>query len=274
MNGSQNNGTAVEKALGPEELAIVQNVGALVQELLGGANAAPTAEPSFGDEGAAMNPGAPQIAKGSEQGTTPDEPQSIMQPGAAPAARGMAPKGDDDEVDKAFKVIAKALIQSESEGPVAQDPAEERVEDTDEDSEDNIAQVAKALRLKLLGKKGVAKSRGSADNEMLKVLKSFAARMDRQDMILGEILGGLGVEAPAPAAPSQVAKSQTGAPLTAGAIEDIVAAVAKGMSAMQPVAAISGPQVAKGFENRGIGQSSIDQYSELFAHEVGWGTRQ
>jgi len=266
----------VAKELGPEEQAIVSNIASLIQELQGGASAAPGAEPSFGDD-AAMNPGAPQIAKGSEQGRTGDEPQSAMQPGAAPAARGMAPKDEDDDVEKAFKVIAKALVQSESEGPVAQDKAEERVEDTDEDSEDNIAQVAKALRLKLLGK-GVKKSRAVApanDPGLLTVLKSIEARLNQHGAVLAEVLGGLGIDIEAPQATSQVANSQSAGAVHANSLEEIVAAVAMGMNAAMPVqGAANLSPVAKGFETRAVGQSSIDRFSELAAEDFGWGRRQ
>src|SRR5512137_437809 len=112
-----NQGTTVQKELGPEELARLENVSALVQELLAGASgmAAPMNEPD-GDEGL----GAPGVMKGTEQGTTPAEPQSAMQPGAAPKEKGMAPWQENEDVKKAFKMIAKSIMASPTEGPEAQ----------------------------------------------------------------------------------------------------------------------------------------------------------
>lgn len=273
MDLNRNQSPDVAKALGPEELAIVANIGSLIQELQGGA-AGPAGEPGIDD--AAMNPGAPQIAKGSELGRDPDAPQNAMQPGAAPAQRGMAPRGEEgeDDVDKAFKVIAKALIQSDSDGVVAQDDAEDRLEETDEDSEENIAKVAKKLR-ELVGGRAVAKSRapvvGSQSSEVMKVLKNIEARLNQQGYVIGEILGGLGVEIPAPAQTS-VAKAQGSGAINAGTIEEIVAAVAKGMGASSVARpAADGVPVAKGFENRGVGESPMNQFTGLAVQEFGWG---
>lgn len=242
---------SVQKAMGPEEQAVLAQIGALVQELSGGAGAAPAAEPD-GDEGMS----APGVSKASEQGTTPAEPQSAMQPGAAPKQQGMAPWKEGDEVEKAMKVIAKALMSSDTEGPDANATGDERLEDAPKPDEENINEVAKKLRAAVFGKKTVAKSMSAAPSvdlsPIMTVLKSLDARISQQGQVIGEILGGLGVEAPAPVAPSSVAKSM-GAPLTMADIENVVTAVAKGMGAQSTVGRNDGIPVAKGFERDPFG---------------------
>lgn len=274
--------TKVEKALGPEEQALLANIGALVQELQSGASAgaAPAAEPD-GDEG--LN--APGVIKGSEQGTTPAAPQNAMQPGAAPKEKGMAPWQDNDDVQKGFKMIAKALMSSPTEGPEAQLPGDKRLEEMPDEADENITEVAKALAKAFassLGRRPVAKSMGSVQAPqsvdltaalapLMTVMKSMSDRITQQGQIIGEMLEGLGAVPPAPEAPTAVRKSGGNMPyagLDAGSLELVVASVAKGLAGQFRQS--DGITVAKGFENRGE-NNPITEFTEEFATAVGWG---
>lgn len=274
--------TKVEKALGPEEQALLANIGALVQELQSGAGAgaAPAAEPD-GDEGMT----APGVMKQSEQGTTPAAPQNAMQPGAAPKEKGMAPWQENDDVQKGFKMIAKALMASPTEGPEAQLPGDKRLEEMPDEADENINEVAKALAKAFassLGRKPVAKSMGSVQAPqsadltaalapLMSVMKSMSDRITQQGQIIGEMLEGLGAVPPEPAAPSAVRKSSGNMPyagLDAGSLELVVASVAKGLAGQFRQS--DGVPVAKGFggptEDR-----PIEGFTEEFVTATGWG---
>jgi hypothetical protein len=276
--------TKVEKALGPEEQALLANIGALVQELQSGASAgaAPAAEPD-GDEG--LN--APGVIKGSEQGNTPAEPQSAMQPGAAPKEKGMAPWQDNDDVQKGFKMIAKALMSSPTEGPEAQLPGDKRLEEMPDEADENINEVAKALAKAFassLGRRPVAKSLGSVQAPqsadltaalapLMTVMKSMSDRITQQGQIIGEMLEGLGAVPPAPEAQPQGSVRKSGgnmpyAGLDAGSLELVVASVAKGLAGTFRQS--DGVPVAKGFGGPSEDRP-IEGFTEEFVTATGWG---
>lgn len=281
-----NQGTTVQKELGPEELARLENVSALVQELLAGASgmAAPVSEPD-GDEGMT----APGVMKGTEQGTTPAEPQSAMQPGAAPKQKGMAPWQENEDVKKAFKMIAKSIMSSPTEGPEAQLPGQERTEEMPDTAEENINEVAKSLMTAVasaMGRRPVAKSMGTVQVQpaadlaaalapIMTVVKSLSDRVAQQGQVIGEMLEGLGAVPPEPAqAPTAVQKSAGGLPyagLDAGSLELVVASVAKGLAGQFRQS--DGIPVAKGFEGPSA-ERPIEGFTEEFATSVGWGQKQ
>jgi len=231
----------------------------------------PQQEPD-GDEGMT----APGVQKGSEQGRQ-EGADSVMQPGAAPKEQGMAPWQDKDDVKKAFATIAKAMQSSGSDSPTANDDGDKRLNERTDEDDENINEVAKALS-KMLGKKPVAKSMGTAQTPgvdltpILTVMKSMADRQARTDAILGEILEGLGV-APAVPAENSVQKSQGANPsgrpyagMDAGNLVDVIAtAVAKSMAAAGNFQqSASGIPVAKGFEPSKRGDA-IRGFTEGFA---------
>lgn len=271
----------VEKELGPEEQAILANVAALVQELQGGGMAAPIGEPD-GDEGL----GAPGVMKGSEQGTTPAEPQSAMQPGAAPKQKGMAPWQENDDVQKAFKMIAKSIMASPTEGPEAQAPGQERTEEMPDEADENINEVAKSLMTAVasaMGRRPVAKSMGTVQAQpavdltaalapVMQVMKAMEAKINQQGQIIGEMLEGLGAVPPEPAqAPTAVQKSAGNLPyagLDAGSLELVVASVAKGLASQFRQS--DGIPVAKGFGGPSA-ERPIEGFTEEFVTATGWG---
>jgi hypothetical protein len=250
-----NAGNTVQKA-SPEEQAVIANLGALITELQSMGGAAPMGGEPDGDEAAGMNPG---VMKGNEMGRQ-EGADTVMQPGAKPKQQGMAPwDSEDDEVKKAWATVAKAIQASDTDSATARDSGEERTEELPEVDEKNVNEVAKALA-RMLGKKGVAKSMGSAQSPapgidlspIVTVLKSMAEKQARTDAILGEVLEGLGA-ANAFAAPEQtVQKSQNNAPYAGldggNMIEVIATAVAKSLAmAGNFQQSNSGIPVAKGF---------------------------
>lgn len=264
-----NKGNSVQKEMGPEEIAMLQNVAAGIQELLSMANpgSTPTQEPDL-----TAGCGAPVIQKASEQGTTPAQPQAAMQPDASPKDQGMAPW--DDKATKAFAKALKALVTSDTDGTTANDNAQQRLEDTTDEDKKNIAEVAKALKGLLSGgSNGVAKAMGSVQNpadpmvQLMTVVKSLSEQVAQQGAFIGEILQGIGI-ANDVQAPTQVQKSQENRPY-AGAdgvdLAQIVTAVMKGMQQANPVHQIEAgdPPVAKGFETAPRG-SAIREFSKGF----------
>lgn len=248
-----NAGTKVQKDLSPEEGAILANISGLISQLQSGGN--PHAEPDLDNQGGPSDNDAdnnPGVMKGSEQGKTPAEPQSVMTPGAAPKEKGMA-EWDNDDVKKAFATIAKSIQASSTEGVTARDDGEDRTEEIPEIDEKNVNEVAKAL-LKAMGKKSVAKSMTAAPaidlSPVLSVMKSMAAKIDQQGQIIGEMLSGYQAAAGLAPVPAQsVQKSQGSAPFNGGdMVETIAAVVAKSMQAAGAFRqSDSGIPVAKGF---------------------------
>ena len=72
---AMNAGTSVQKEMGPEEHAILENIGALIQELETGSNAAPEDE----SQEARMQPGAAKAENPVMQPVTKAEEQFIAQ---------------------------------------------------------------------------------------------------------------------------------------------------------------------------------------------------
>ena len=216
-----NAGTSVQKELSPEESAIIANISGLITQLQSGGN--PHAEPDLDNNGGLSDNDAdnnPGVMKGSEQGTTPDEPQSVMQPNAGPKNKGMANWEDNEEVKKAFATIAKSIETSTSDSATANDSGEERAEEIPDIDEENVKEVAKAL-LAMAGKKKVAKS---ADlSPVMEVMKSMAERIDQQGQIIGEMLSGFQAASGVAPAPTAVQKSQN-APYQGGNMVDVIAA--------------------------------------------------
>lgn len=277
-----NAGTSVQKDLGPEEQQAVSNVIALCNQLMAGGN--PHAEPDFDNQGgpsdndADNNPGAQtgNVMKGSEQGTTPAQPQGVMQPKAAPKEKGMADWNDNEEVKKAFATIAKSLETSTTEGVTARDDGEKRTEEIPEVDEKNVNEVAKALLL-AMGKGKVAKSMNAAPatdlTPIMKVMKSMADRIDQQGQIIGEMLTGFQSAAGIAPAPvnSQVQKSQnSNAPFNGGNMVDVIAAsVTKSLKDSGVYRqSESGLPVAKGFHRTEADSGeAIRSFSEGIAND-------
>lgn len=264
----------------PEEMAVLQNVAALIEQLQGMEAAEINAAPE-GEEGGELDPtrlsGARMAMKGSEQGRTPAEAQSATDPGAAPKDKGMAP-WDDEEVKKALKKIAKAIGTSDSDGPTANDDGEERVEDIPDPDEENVQAVAKALAKIMGGKKTVAKSQSSTQNaDMLRVMKGLVDRVEQQGTIINELLEGLGIaKSAAPAPEMQVQKSQSNRPyagLDGGSMEQVIGLVAKSMLAAQTMQAPqSGIPMAQGFTpsvNKDMGDF-VQSFAQISQDR--WGT--
>lgn len=270
------NTQSVNKSLSPEESAVVSNIAALLQELQGMSASAPVQEPVAESGGA--NPG---VQKESEQGRQ-EGADAVMNPNATkPADRGMAPWKQDDEVTKALATIAKAFGSSPTDGPTANDKAEQRLNELPDEDKENIASVAKALAT-ILAKKPVAKSmvgsiapQTDAISQLTSVVKSMADRQARQDAILGEILEGLGVAGGiSEAAPTTVQKSQDQAAAQsnrpyaslggADLVDTIAAAVVKSLGAVGRIGRSSGLAVAKGFEDTQE-RKSMNEFAEAFA---------
>lgn len=269
-----NKGTAVNKAAGPEEQAVIANIASLIQELQGmgatGINT-PQQEPD-GDEMLKAGMMAPPVQKGSEQART-EQPQSQMDPSAPPKDKGMADWKENDEVKKAFATIAKGMMSSQTDGPAANEDGEKRVEDLPAIDEKNINEVAKALMRALGGGKAVAKSQSYQPQTnilepLLTVMKSMQARIDQQGAILGEVMEGLGLSAAVQQAPTSVNKSQN-APYSGAQgnemVDMIAMSVAKSLQMLNGgyQQSNSGIPVAKGFEPRcdddnALGQVAVD----------------
>lgn len=224
-----NAGTSVQKDLSPEEGAILANISGLISQLQSGGN--PHAEPDLDNQGGPSDNDAdnnPGVMKGSEQGTTPAQPQGVMQPKAEPKEKGMANWEENDDVKKAFATIAKSIQASTTEGVTARDPGDERAEEIPEVDEKNVNEVAKAL-LKMMGKGKVAKSMNSAPATdlapIMKVMKSMADRIDQQGQIIGEMLSGFQAASGVAPVQSTVQKSQnSNAPFNGGNMVDVIAA--------------------------------------------------
>jgi len=265
-----NAGTSVQKDMGPEEQALLANVAALIEQLQSSAGAAPHAEPDLDNQGGPSDDDVdnnPGVMKGSEQGTTPAEPQSVMDPKAAPKDKGMAP-WESDDVKKAFATIAKSIQASDTDGVTANDDGETRAEELADTDQKTVNEVAKAL-MKIMGKKTVAKS--ANDNELTSVVKSLSAQVAQQGNVIAEMLAGInaasGYSAPVV---SQVQKSQGNAPYNGGNMVDVIASsVAKAlMEAGQFRQSDTGIPVAKGFTRSEVDNGeAIRSFADGISHD-------
>jgi len=269
-----NAGTSVQKDLSPEEGAILANISGLISQLQSGGN--PHAEPDLDNQGGPSDNDAdnnPVVMKGSEQGTTPAQPQGVMQPKAEPKEKGMAP-WESDDVKKAFATIAKSLETSTTEGVTARDDGEKRTEEIPEVDEKNVNEVAKAL-MSLMGKKTVAKSMAvSASPDLtpiLTVMKSMQAQMNQQGQIIGEMLSGFQAASGVAPVQSTVQKSQnSNAPFNGGNMVDVIAAsVTKSLKDSGVYRqSDSGLPVAKGFHRTEADNGeAIRGFSEAIAND-------
>lgn len=128
------NPNQVQKMLSPEETSLLQDVMAGLNALLMSNNAGPMEE-------AVEGAGAVEM----EDNSAPKPP-----PVETPGEEEEAQKGDDPNAEKS------------SDGPNANDKAEDRTEDGTEITEDNLASVAKAI-LQMSKKNTVKKAKSSTD---------------------------------------------------------------------------------------------------------------
>lgn len=128
------NPNQVQKMLSPEETSLLQDVMAGLNALLMSNNAGPREE-------AVEGAGAVEM----EDNSAPKPP-----PVETPGEEDVDKMGEDDEVDKS------------SDGPNANDKAEDRTEDGTEITEDNLASVAKAI-LQMSKKNTVKKAKSTTD---------------------------------------------------------------------------------------------------------------
>lgn len=268
-----NAGTSVQKDLSPEEGAILANIAGLITQLQSGGN--PHAEPDLDNQGGPSDNDAdnnPGVMKGSEQGTTPAESQSVMDPKAAPKEKGMA-DWNDEEVKKAFATIAKSIQTSDTEGVTANDDGEKRAEELADTDEKTVNEVAKAL-VKMMGKKTVAKSMNAAPSAdltpVLNVMKSMAAKIDQHGQIIGEMLSGY--QAAAGVTPIQTVQKSQNAPFNGGNMTDVIAeSVAKALVATGAFRGSgTGIDVAKGFRLDGPADNgqAIRGFAEAITHDA------
>lgn len=264
----KNQGNQVAKA-SPEEQAIIQNIGSLLQELQG-------IEASEVNEPTAPQGGAPaaQMAMKAEEERTPAAAANVSNPEAGPKDQGMA-NWNDDEVKKAFKLIAKSIQASESDGPTANEDGQERVEDLPEPDEENIKEVAKAL-LKaglIKPKKTVTKSSNSGEMaQIMSVVKAMGDRINQQGQVIAELLEGIGL---VPEAPQTVQKSQDQRPAASAGVfgtelTDVIAAVVKGLQTGGYQQSGSGVPVAKGFGGPAVNREDMQEFTEAFGQMSGW----
>lgn len=267
-----NAGTSVQKDLSPEEGAILANIAGLITQLQSGGN--PHAEPDLDNQGGPSDNDAdnnPGVMKGSEQGRTQDESQSVMDPKAEPKEKGMA-DWNDEEVKKAFATIAKSIQTSDTEGVTANDNGEERAEELADTDEKTVNEVAKAL-LKLAGKKSVAKSMNSAQTPdltpILNVMKNMDAKINQQGQVIAEMLSGY--QAAAGVTPVQTVQKSQNAPFNGGnMVETIASVVAKSMlEAGAFRQSDSGIPVAKGFtRTEADNGQAIRGFAEAITHDA------
>lgn len=150
---------------------------------------------------------ATQMSGGSaEKAAIPEEPET---PGQAPAElppeiaekvlkylkeMDGAPGEPEDELNKSADEDEDDVNKS-AEGPTASDNAEARIDETGEENEKNINEVAKALAKMMMkgknAKKTVAKSAGIS--ELTKVVKFLADELKVQKEFNVNILKGLGI---------------------------------------------------------------------------------
>lgn len=170
----------VEKMLSPEEMTLVSNIGSLVEEILqmGAGAGAPPAEDM-----------PPEPAK--------EEP--VMQQEMPMTETGME---EEESEGKEVKMILKGIETTPSESSTASDDAEERIEEPlPEETEDNVMDVEKAVKLILTaiaGQKQVKKSKPKdpvtqAIEKLVEIQKASQSQMDELSTAFGHVLDGLGV---------------------------------------------------------------------------------
>jgi len=116
-----------------------------------------------------------------------------------------APKNPNDEneenEDEDMDEVMKAIIEGDPDASTASSTAEERQEDLPKWDEENVDEVAKAL-MRMLTKskepvrKSISAKADSRDLMMLSVAKAvnkIAERVGQQDLVLKDMLEGLGV---------------------------------------------------------------------------------
>jgi len=98
-------------------------------------------------------------------------------------------KSDDEDEDD----VNKALEDTDSEGETANSDAEERVEDNTDLSEENVNEVAKAF-VNILRKQFVKKSKPTANQQLVKVLKGIVEKQNILETAVVKVLKGLDIE--------------------------------------------------------------------------------
>ena len=228
------NGLMVAKSADPEQMAVLDNVLSLVNELR-----------SMGDSQDGMTPGLDgeggegqdlRVAQSEDDGMPPEDDAS-MSPAAPQRPKLPAPP--------MRPTIAKSIQASSPDGETARSDAEDRiggddVPDTDDENEKEVEKDLKRIR-KALRRMGydvvkaapasspVRKSMGSQDSAIDRLSRQVAA----QSAMIGEMLEGIGVAGglltEAPAADRDVRKSADRRPQSSYSNEDLVAAVAQMM---------------------------------------------
>lgn len=263
----------------PEEQAILANIASLVDEARAMMSAGQQPAGELGQGAGEEN--------SMELGNQGASPQNDILP-KGPVAPAGAPKPPRDEdntavddgvekaIRKAAKMIRKAMQASNDEGTTANEDAEEKLEDgLPESTEEGVEDVAKALYNALKGRTSVKKSAGGQD-EVLRVVKSLASRIERQDAVLAEVLEGLGAvpEPPAQSAPSFVGKSQGNRPVAGyDGGQDFVEMIAEAIVRKSGGSARVGQQEADEF---GLPvRKSLQDFTDGFGKLSGglWGAR-
>ena len=192
----------VMKDLNAEELQVLSGISSSIQQLMAmagsGASQAPVAD------GAGGTPGYATMQAEEEEEDEDEEDHT---------------EPDGDEVKPPSTVVKgkarKAIIQGDPDASVANDPAEERVDDVPEWDEDNLDTITKAV-LRMVGGARIKKSQKQnpivvALAQVSKALNQVAREQSEVRGVVNDILEGLGVakslDEQAAAQPRKVQKS-------------------------------------------------------------------
>ncbi len=172
--------TKVNKMLSPEELTLIENLEAMIADLKTMNTAA-----AAGDDGVA---GALKAVE-SMAGTVPNEEIGGTEtPDIEAAQRKKELMGQ--------QMVATKDVSTDTDVPPANAPAEERIEELPKQDEENIGEVAKALKL-LVERRGVGKSVDptGADPIVLvaKAMQAMGDRMSVYETSMTQLLKGMGI---------------------------------------------------------------------------------
>ncbi len=168
----------VRKMLSPEEKTLIDNLKAMIAELesmeagemAGGEGVAPALKAVEGMAGTAPN----------------EEIGGVETPDLEAEQRKKELMGAG--------MVATKEISTDTDVPAANDDAEDRIEDIPEQDEENIGEVAKALKVLLEARRGVGKSADPDPIVMVaKAMQAMGDRMSIYESSMTNLLQGMGI---------------------------------------------------------------------------------